>query len=210
LDRLIELVNLLPADARDTRNIASAIEGYLKLPAHQFEPLFEREFGVQVEGLPGEVKDFIGVLYGPLRQHDLNAMRRYNQLVESRFLLTIVASNNRSALEELRAHGMPLNEENLAEIWASRNLLDLVFSRPVTPLVMVNERGEFEWRPPPLFEAMQEKRAALRIRECPSCSRFFYAGRIDQVACGPPRPCANRLRYRRYYNANLRSERKRG
>lgn len=34
-----------------------------------------------------------------------------------------------------------------------------------------------------------------RIRRCPVCAKFFYARRIDQMACSPP--CANTERQRR-------------
>jgi hypothetical protein len=42
-----------------------------------------------------------------------------------------------------------------------------------------------------------------RIRECADCGELFWAQRKDRVGCG--KPCANRLRFSRYYGLHKKS-----
>jgi len=44
---------------------------------------------------------------------------------------------------------------------------------------------------------------ATRIRECPDCGALFWAQRNDRVGCS--KPCANRLRFSRYYEIHKKS-----
>jgi len=207
MERLLEIVNLFPPGADTVEEMSTGLD--FSVP--EGRRVFNREFERQVRELPKTVRAFIGPLRDPVKPNEIRrlAVRQYDRLVESRFLMTLIASQNRAGLEELRAHKMSMNEENLGKLWRDRDWLDLVFSQRVTELVIEEVRGQLKWRPPVLLEALQKRNGILRIRECNVCLRLFWAGRIDQVACGPPRPCANRLRYRRYYEIHLKSERKR-
>lgn len=222
MDRLLKLVNLLPSGSGTTRDLWDKLglarrevdgQGFVTTyrRTDEDEKVFKTRFEGLVESLPHELKEFIGPLHGReerANEVSIDAMRKYNELVEAGDLLTLIASQNHFGLEELRVHKKPLNEANLEEFWYNRRLLDIVFSIRVTPLVIEKKGDDFVWKPSTILQAMQTKRGTLRVRQCRICSMFFWAGRIDQVACGPPKPCANRLRYRRYYNANLKSERR--
>ena len=71
----------------------------------------------------------------------------------------------------------------------------------------VGERGRIHIVHGRLIGALEGVEAA-RIRECPICSRIFWAGRIDQPCCTSR--CASALRTRRYrenYPNNYRHQR---
>jgi hypothetical protein len=56
------------------------------------------------------------------------------------------------------------------------------------------------------FEQLHRDLAGLdgtRIRECPDCGALFWAQRKDRVGCS--KPCANRLRFSRYYEIHKKS-----
>ena len=222
MDLLLRLVNQLPPGVTTARKIWDQIfvpkrevdpDGFVitYAPTEDEMRAANAEFESRLSSLPPEVREFIGPLKADAAPDriSVDATRKYDQLVESLDILVLLASFNHQGLEELRAHERPMNEENLERLWHDRNWLDIVLSRPIRPLVIENAGGDIVWSPPIILQAMQKRRGALRIRQCNICSKFFWAGRIDQVACGPPRPCANRLRYRRYYEINLKSERKR-
>ena len=42
-----------------------------------------------------------------------------------------------------------------------------------------------------------------RIRKCPDCGALFWVQRKDRVGCS--KPCANRLRFSRYYGIHKKS-----
>ena|SRR5215208_2612729 len=199
LAELIELVNLLPVQSIGLREMSDNIQSrYPEANPNEIDELFLNEFETYVGTLPERIKQFIGAPRDPENPAFINqaAARRYNVLVESLDLLILIAAANRTAYEELRLYSKPINEENMEEIWASRNLLNLTFSTRFTPMELIrNERGELEWRPNILFKAMQ-KAKHLRIRHCLICGLFFWAGRIDQPACS--KRCTQTLRVRRW------------
>jgi hypothetical protein len=61
--------------------------------------------------------------------------------------------------------------------------------------IEVNDKGESQILQGPLVEALVGV-DARRIRQCPICSDFFWAGRIDQPCCTSQ--CAHILRTRRW------------
>jgi hypothetical protein len=199
LSELIELINLLPVDAVGLRDMFDNIQSrFSELQALEINKVFLNEFDSYVQSLPPKIKEYIGEPRDPKNPSLFNevAARRYNLLVESLDLMGLIASQNNAAIQELRTYSKQINEKNIEEIWALRNLLNIVFSICVTPMEFVrNEQGKLEKQSNILIETMQEGKH-LRIRQCLICGLFFWAGRIDQPACS--KRCTQTLRVRRW------------
>lgn len=116
-------------------------------------------------------------------------------------------------------------ERSLAEAFAASDVLEDIARAEKRPLqdigllpsipvkligLRIDEKGKIILTPSRLLQTLEGVEAD-RIRKCPICARFFWAGRMNQPCCG--KACANVRRVRKHreveaYKRTLRRRRK--
>ncbi|HYP28539.1 MAG TPA: hypothetical protein VE262_17640 [Blastocatellia bacterium] len=211
LSDLIILVNGLPPMARTTfelsfgnksrteRELRSHFEVSLRkrMAIGDFNLQREQDAFIEVlELLPMHVREFIGVSSDIQSFASSSDSRtRYDWLVVAHKLLQDIATTNRLILEILQEEGLRINEESFREFWSLIGFERSIDSPSGMAILVLGTEGKLESKPGFLNEALVGVEIA-RIRLCPICDSFFWAGRIDASCCS--REHANRLRTQRW------------
>lgn len=193
LEKVIAEANLLPHDRplpdaenafpepkhppseyiKKGQDMESAIRSSWRKPGH-YAPILQEFFSKHFPR-----KDHCGLrkYLGPISEtHWDVALEKYRYLCETVRALDEIAS--------IGAKGEKQRQLRHPGAWIS-----------VGTTFCINDEGRIKSTASPFIQAIEGKEAN-RIRKCPACQKFFWAGRADQPGCGPK--CIHALRTRRW------------
>lgn len=149
----------------------------------------EKEVLKAISALPKVLQDFVQIGFwcdgessDELTSYmEGGAFGRYEEVWSAKINLILIANNNRDLDKESKdIFLLPRREDEIDSI-----------------LVRVDEKGILRRFNPLFLRVIEtEEVEAARIRECPICDRFFWAGRITQKCCTSQ--CANTFRVHRH------------
>lgn len=179
---LLDLLALVPRGFEPTGKIVNALMKVVSGP--ELEPEFTKVFKDRVRELPKRIQRHIGALHdddsGYLSQM---ALRRYNELADSREFLLQIAGISFAVIGEIQGRSEPLNERNARKAIASLDKDSNVYiPRIAFYQLPIDARGRLDWFLNPLLADLHGEEL-LRIRSCQVCGRIFWAGRMDKTAC---------------------------
>jgi len=219
LSELMELVNGLPGDARDTNQMTHefrlANPGLNELEVRKG---VAARFEAELQRMAAPAREHIGTARGQGGLVSVESQSRYNRLIMARAILRFIALENTSAVQVAQALA-EANKGHAQQRDVTRERLVLTWERlPFSEMVLlIGESPTPQWQEPHIAVSWQinkkrevkvtsiphiqeiEESDCLRIRECPRCSKFFFAGRMHQSACSEP--CAHVLRTQRWREA---------
>lgn len=149
------------------------------------------DFAHYILELPEPLQQYIGTNTSGSPQAYQESRRRYDDLVAARDFLMQIAKIN----AEILSTSSSLDEEAMLEFWRRRGINDLVRSKQALVNWSLDDKG----CPIPHISSwlsdLSEGLEVVRIRQCPICSKLFWAGRVDKSTC-PNEKCGWKWRKR--------------